>query len=133
MDNVFRYQVQKRAEGRCEYCGLPEEHTDAPFQLDHIIAEKHGGPSTMENCAWSCMYCNSYKGPNLAGWHAESQSVIRLYHPRNDTWVDHFTWDGPVLQGLTPIGVVTIEVLRINLEDAVLFRKLLLELGIPLK
>lgn len=132
MDESFRQSVRQRAGQRCEYCGLPEAYSDAPFQLDHIIAEKHGGPTTMENAAWSCLYCNSFKGPNLAGWDESTQSVIRLFHPRQDQWLKHFQWNGPLLVGLTDVGQATINVLRINEEDAVLVRKLLLELGVSL-
>jgi hypothetical protein len=111
----------------------PAGFTDAPFQVDHIIAEKHHGPTTAENLAWSCFYCNSFKGPNIAGWSEEEQAVVRLFHPRRDEWYEHFVWDGPHLQGLTSIGRVTIDVLCINDPEAVEFRRLLLELGIPLR
>ena len=56
-----------QSEIRCEYCQLPAEYTDAPFQVDHVIAEKHHGPTVEENLAWSCFYCNSFKGPNISG------------------------------------------------------------------
>ncbi len=45
MDEALRDFVRQRAANRCEYCGLPAEYTEAPFQLDHIIAEKHHGPT----------------------------------------------------------------------------------------
>ena len=34
--------VRQRAAGRCEYCRLPQEATSVPFEIDHIISEKHG-------------------------------------------------------------------------------------------
>src|SRR5437868_4206674 len=99
MDDKLRQQVRVRAGNCCEYCKLPSEYSDAPFQLDHIIAEKHCGPTTLENSAWSCYFCNTYKGPNIAGWIDEQQMVVRLFHPRKDIWNEHFKWDGPVLHG----------------------------------
>jgi hypothetical protein len=27
----------------CEYCGISQDCDDAPFEIDHIIALKHGG------------------------------------------------------------------------------------------
>lgn len=129
MEELLRQQVRLRANYRCEYCGLSEEYSDAPFQLDHIIATKHGGPTTLENTAWSCLYCNSFKGPNIAGWNCSTKTVVRLFHPRHDTWHDHFSWAGPVLRGMSLIGQATIDVLRINDKDAVVLRQLIMQLS----
>ncbi len=133
MDDALRQFVRSRAQDRCEYCGLPAEFTDAPHQPDHIIAEKHHGPTAEDNLAWSCFWCNSFKGPNLAGWSEEDRAVVRLFHPREDRWPDHFAWNGPILVGLTAIGKVTIDVLRINDSEAVRMRRLLIELGVTLR
>jgi hypothetical protein len=43
-----------------------------------------------------------------------SNRVVRIFHPREHVWDQHFRWDGPRLQGLTPIGRATISVLAIN-------------------
>jgi hypothetical protein len=133
MDAGLRQRVHDRARNRCEYCGLPAPFTDAPFQVDHIIPEKHSGPTEEVNLAWSCFWCNSFKGPNLAGWSEEERAVVRLFHPRQDAWEDHFAWDGPILNGLSSIGRVTINVLRINHPEAVEFRRLLLQARIALR
>ena len=65
-----------------------------PFQIDHIVAEKHGGQTVEDNLALACPHCNRFKGPNIAGLNAESGEAIRLFHPRKDTWSDHFAWEG---------------------------------------
>ncbi|MBM3880567.1 MAG: HNH endonuclease [Verrucomicrobia bacterium] len=65
-----------------------------PFELDHIIAEKHGGQTTSENLALACCYCNRFKGPNLSGVDPLSGEGLRLYHPRLDLWSEHFSWSG---------------------------------------
>ena len=75
--------------------------------------------------SWACLPCNSYKGPNVAGYDPESNSLQRLFNPRKDIWSEHFVWVGPVLVGLTAIGRTTIEVLRINLAERVTHRRLL--------
>ena len=128
MDEALRQLVRQRAADRCEYCRLPAEYTDAPFQVDHVIAEKHHGPTVEENLAWSCFYCNSFKGPNIAGRDERTEAIVRLFHPRSDVWTEHFQWAGPVLTALTDVGRATIDVLRINDPDALEFRRLLLEL-----
>lgn len=117
-----------RAQGCCEYCGFPEEFAWLPFQVDHVIAQKHGGPTVAFNLAWSCAYCNSYKGPNIAGWIAESDRVVRLFHPRKDAWNEHFRWNNACLEPLTEMGRVTVDVLEINSPEALEVRRWLREL-----
>jgi hypothetical protein len=81
MNEQLRQFVVERAGGCCEHCHSPETASFYPFQVDHIIAEKHGGPTIPGNLAWSCYYCNTYKGPNIAGWIRETDEVLRLFHP----------------------------------------------------
>jgi 5-methylcytosine-specific restriction endonuclease McrA len=55
--------VWQRANRRCEYCQFPADISLLPFQLDHIIAEKHGGPTAADNLALCCERCNSAVQP----------------------------------------------------------------------
>ena len=128
MDAELRPLVWQRAARRCEYCHVPADVALLPFQIDHIIAEKHGGLTTAENLALSCARCNSHKGPHIAGY-LEGMH-IPLFNPRTDRWADHFAWDGPVLVAKTPIGTVTIAVLGIKLPYRVALRAALIEEGI---
>ncbi len=66
MDQSLRQFVWRRAENTYEYCRVPQQFDALPFQVDHIIAEKHHGPTTEENLALSCYGDNAYKGPNIA-------------------------------------------------------------------
>lgn len=103
------------ARGLCECCGMPDQYDDLPFPVDHIIAVKHGGPTSLDSLAQSCYSCNVHKGPNVAGIDPETGEVERLFHPRRDDWNEHFVWRGPELIGLTPAGRATVGVLAINL------------------
>ena len=58
----FRRQVEERAHQRCEYCLLSQELAASTHQVDHVIAEKHGGQTTLDNLALSCTVCNRRKG-----------------------------------------------------------------------
>jgi hypothetical protein len=129
MDDRLREQVWRRAASRCEYCQMPQEFIDASHQVDHVIAEKHRGATTLENLALACFHCNNHKGPNIAGVDPATGQVTPLFHPRHDRWEDHFKWHGPTLAGLTPIGRTTVEVLEINLRHRVAHRRALIEEG----
>jgi len=59
--------VWRRARGACEYCGMPSEFYRAPYQVDHVIAQQHGGETVLTNLALACYHCNLRKGPNIAG------------------------------------------------------------------
>lgn len=129
-ETTLRDRVASRAGHCCEYCRLPERWTSLPFQVDHIIAEKHEGETSLDNLAYACLHCNSFKGPNIAGRDQESQTTVRLFNPRQDSWNDHFEWGDAALQGRTPIGRATIAVLRINLSYRVALRASLMEEGV---
>jgi 5-methylcytosine-specific restriction endonuclease McrA len=51
----LRRQVVERAGNCCEYGLLPQEFAASTHQVDHVIAEKHGGQTVIENLALSCM------------------------------------------------------------------------------
>jgi hypothetical protein len=130
MERELQEQVWLRAGHRCEYCNFPAQLTRVPFQIDHIIAEKHGGQSTKDNLALSCLFCNTYKGPNIAGIDPDTGALTRLFHPRKDLWVEHFRWNGPVLEALTDVGRTTIAVLKINRSESIAVRQSLMEEGV---
>lgn len=127
MDETLARLVRERAGECCEYCRLPRAYSTLPFEFGHVIARKHGGPTAPGNLALSCFYCNSYKGPNIAGIDPRSGKTVRLFNPRRHKWARHFRWDGPALIGRTPIGRTTIAVLNINESEAVATREALIE------
>jgi len=127
---AVQLEVIRRASGRCEYCRFPEAAAELPFHIDHILAEKHGGLTTLDNLAWSCFSCNLRKGPNIAGIDPSSGELTRLYHPRTDNWNEHFEWVGFMLLGKTAVGRTTVQVLDINASDAVDVREALYDEGL---
>ena len=130
MDAALTDQVRQRARGLCEYCRLPEAHTVIAFEVDHVIPRKHAGPTRLSNLAWSCFYCNSFKGSDLAGRDLRTRKLTALFNPRRHKWDRHFRWDGPSLVGRTAIGRVTVAVLQINHPARVAHRELLIRLGV---
>ena len=129
MDAVVESLVRQRARNCCEYCQLPQECSIMPFAIDHVIARQHHGRDDPDNLCWSCFYCNSYKGPNIAGIDPVTQRIVPLFHPRKDVWKRHFQWDSSVLLGRTARGRATIDVLQINHPEAVALREYLIDAG----
>lgn len=108
---------------------MPRDADLLPFQIDHVIARKHGGTDASDNLALACFACNNHKGPNIAGLDPETGLVVRLFHPLRDSWFEHFVLDGATILGRTPVGRATIDVLAFNLDYRVALRQTLLDTG----
>ena len=126
MESAVRELVRWRARGRCEYCGIPQEHVAFQFQIEHIIARQRRGSDDPNNLALACDRCNAYKGPNLTAIDPDSDAIVRLFHPRHDQWHSHFVLRGASIFGLTDIGRATVQLLRLN---SIYRLELRLELG----
>jgi len=55
-----RYEVLKRAKGRCQLCGIPKEQRF--LDVDHIKPRKAGGTNDIDNLQSLCWKCNAAKG-----------------------------------------------------------------------
>jgi hypothetical protein len=130
MDRALAELVWQRAGGRCEYCRIAQEHERLTFEVDHVIAIKHGGATRVGNLALSCLSCNSHKGSNIAGLDPRTRRLTPLFHPRRHKWARHFRWEGAVLVGRTPVGRTTVEVLNINDPPRVDLREGLIAEGV---
>jgi hypothetical protein len=126
MDPALRELVRERAGARCEYCHLPEEFSELRFHIEHIVPRQHGGLDDAENLALACPECNLVKGPNLTGVDPDTQRVVRLFHPRRDNWTEHFVQDGAHISGRTPVGRVTVWLLKLNDPRRLELRRLIL-------
>ncbi len=113
LSQAVRQAVVTRADGRCEYCGKPQI-SFFPHEVDHVIAQKHGGQSTLENLAFACFECNRYKGSDIASLDPHNGQLTALFHPRQQKWDEHFRQEAGVLIPLTPEGRVTVFLLRLN-------------------
>ena len=112
-----RQLVRQRAGDCCEYCLLSQTGQLVRFQIDHIIALKHGGTDDDDNLCLACYDCNIFKGSNIATLDPLSGDVTTLYNPRQQHWDDHFEIKSDsTLIGRTPEGRATILVLRLNDE-----------------
>jgi HNH endonuclease len=114
MDAALARLVWQRADHCCEYCRIPQEFDEWTFEIDHVIAKKHQGPTTASNLALSCLNCNSFKGSDIAGRDSDTRKLVPLFNPRRHKWDRHFRWQGAYLRGRTAIGRVTVDLLNIN-------------------
>jgi 5-methylcytosine-specific restriction endonuclease McrA len=130
MERELEELVWQRAAGCCEYCRVPQEFDRLPFEIDHIIAIKHRGPTRASNLCLACFACNHHKGPNVAGVDPDTNKIVPLFNPRRHKWERHFRWEGPEVIGITPAGRATVSVLEMNLPLRVAFRQGLIEEGV---
>lgn len=121
----LRRLVVSRAEGICEYCLIAEEDTFYGCAVDHIISEKHGGPTHEDNLALACVFCNQAKGSDVGSIHWETGEFIRFFNPRSDRWTDHFKLIGNRIEALTVIAAVTVRILGFNETERLLERQTL--------
>ncbi len=126
----MRRLVIERAQGRCEYCRVSAEDVFLPHEIDHIVAEKHGGSTEPENLSLCCAVCNKRKGSDIASVDPESGEVVTLYHPRRDSREEHFSLlqDGQIV-GKTVAGRTTVRFLLLNARRRIEERRSLLAAG----
>ena len=120
---ALRRLVEERAKYKCEYCLLPAKIAFFPHEIDHIIAEKHGGETNADNLALTCWRCNRYKGSDLGSFDPETGYFSFLFNPRNQEWKSHFIFSEVVVVGLTAEGRTTVKLLQINSEERLAERR----------
>lgn len=125
----LRRQVVARSGNRCEYCLIHQDDSIASHQIDHVIAEKHQGATTLDNLALSCVLCNLRKGSDLSSIDPESNSISVLFNPRTQSWSDHFETDDILIKGLTPEGRTTVHFLQLNSDQRIAERRELRNCG----
>ena len=79
----------------------------------------------------ACHGCNLFKSTKTEFFDVATDRIIRLFNPRLDIWNEQFAWtsDFTEIVGLTAIGRVTIEALKLNREGLVNQREMLNNYG----
>lgn len=122
----IRATVRERAEGCCEYCRVHEDDVLVPHEPDHVIAEQHGGRSTLENLALACFHCNRFKGPNISSIDPDSGEIVPLFNPRTQLWQQHFRFDGANIVPISANGRTTVSLLKLNSSERIRVRRSLM-------
>jgi hypothetical protein len=124
VSTALRRLVIKRAHQRCEYCLLSASVSFLlPHEVDHVIAEKHGGETKADNLAYTCWRCNRHKGTDLGSFDPQTQLFSFLFNPRSQAWTEHFAMKTPSILGLTPEGRTTVQLLQLNRADRLAERR----------
>jgi hypothetical protein len=113
----LRRRVAERTANCCVYCLQPEIFAFCSHEIDHIIAEKHGGKTLESNLTLACKLCNTFKGSDIASIDPETGEIVRLYQPGLDCWADHFRLEGAELIPLTAIARTTLRLLDLNRRE----------------
>jgi HNH endonuclease len=122
----LRKLVITRASKRCEYCLIHQDFSIYTHEVDHIIAVKHGGETTADNLALSCLSCNRHKGSDFATIDQVTKEIVPLFNPRHQVWDEHFYIQNARIEGKTQIGQATARLLRFNVPNRVLQRQVLI-------
>ena len=130
ISSAMRQKVYDRANGKCEYCLLPQSVTAHPHEPDHIVPVQHGGETIVENLALACMRCNRHKGPNIGSYDPVDGQLVAFFNPRTQIWREHFTLEGGQIIPLTAEGRVTVKILQLNDARRVMERETLIEIGL---
>lgn len=108
--------VALRAQNRCEYCRAPGAAFNFSFDVEHILPVAFGGADALDNPALACRACNAFKSARQTGTDPETGRSVPLFHPRLQTWSDHFQFapEENALSGRTPTGRATAAVMQFN-------------------
>jgi hypothetical protein len=123
--------VAQRAAMRCEYCRAPQSGSNLAHEVEHIIPLADEGSSASSNLALACRAFNLFKGASRTGLDPETGQRARLFHPRTDSWFDHFRFDDTTceLRGLTDVGRATVQRLQLNSKWQLVAREFWAESG----
>ncbi len=129
--NPFYSTVAERAGHRCEYCCAPEVVFNFPFEVEHITPPGAGGENVLANLALACRSCNVFKATVVLTTDELTGAEVRLFHPRQDQWLEHFRLDDDgQIEPLSATGRVTVRQLRLNMPSQIAARRQWAKLGL---
>lgn len=128
---ALKRAIIERAQGHCEYCRSPVDWSPEIFEVEHIQPLGAGGRTEFINLAYACPACNRYKRNRQFALDLITGQAVQLFNPRRHGWQEHFDWSKSLLliEGLTPTGRATVDVLKMNRKGAQHFRQALIAVG----
>lgn len=118
ISSSLRRIVLERALFRCEYCLQPSSVAFFSHEIDHVIAQKHGGQTEGNNLALACWRCNRHKGTDIGSFDPQTGSFSFLFNPRTQSWHEHFQIsENQTITGITPEGRTSVNLLQLNNDE----------------
>ena len=114
----LRRQLEEADDHCCAYCQTLQFNAGQRMVTDHAIPVSKDGETVFDNLCFSCRMCNEFKGSQTTGVDPLTGETAPLFHPRQQSWSDHFTWveNGARIIGLTAVGRATVIALQMNNE-----------------
>ena len=125
LSGALRARIAKQFAGCCAFCRTQERVSGIKLTVDHIVPESLGGTSEESNLCLACWDCNFHKGIQVTAFDTILEKRLRLFHPQQQKWSDHFEWsqDGLYILAKTPVGRVTIDALWLNRTELTVARR----------
>jgi 5-methylcytosine-specific restriction endonuclease McrA len=79
-----RHSIFRRDAYTCQYCH--KKFSRRELEIDHVVPQSKGGPTSWTNCVTSCKPCNSNKGDKSV----EQMGYTLLKTPIQPTWKQLF-------------------------------------------
>jgi hypothetical protein len=101
------------------------------FEFEHITPLSAGDKNALENLCLACPTGNRRKASRRSGIDAATGERVSLFHPQNDVWRDHFSWNETATEivPLTPTGKITIDFLQMNRCQIIIAREMWVDVG----
>jgi len=87
----LRAQIDATDRRSCCYCLTSEAVSGIPLTYDHITPASRGGLTTLDNVCLAFRACNELKTNTIRAVDPLTQESVRLFHPRQQRWQDHFS------------------------------------------
>jgi hypothetical protein len=78
------------------------------------VPESQGGETEEHNLALACVSCSLQKEARQSGIDPGTGQRAALFHPRRDDWTEHIRWNSFEIEGISPKGRTTVQVLKLN-------------------
>lgn len=127
--------LQQRIRGQfgdcCAYCRTAELLTATTFEFEHIVPLSAGGQTVMNNLCLACPTCNRCKAARQTSQDPQTNKIVPLFHPQQQSWDDHFAWspDSTIILANTSIGRATCTAMKMNRPQIIRVRKMWVKLG----
>jgi hypothetical protein len=100
--------------------------------VEHVTPQARGGSDDLDNLALACHACNLFKSDFETGQDEVDQAEVALFHPRRDTWEQHFRVDAESaeIHGTSSVGRATAVRLQMNRPRQITARRRWILLGL---